>query len=258
MTLSLSFSEAGSGPPVVILHGLFGNKRNWGAIAKPLSAEYRVITVDLRNHGDSPWAETMSYPEMADDVAALIEAEVGEPAAVIGHSMGGKAAMLLAFRRPDLVERLMVVDIPPAPRNSGLRPYVEGMRGLDLSSISRRSEAEAALAGAVPDPGIRAFLVQNLQLKDGALEWKLNLAAIDAAMSDIEGFPDIDSEDAYEGACVHLIGGKSDFVLTQHQAEIERLFPAAEIETIADAAHWVHADQPAAFLNSVKRFLENA
>ncbi len=255
MTVELSYSEAGDGMPVVVLHGLFGNKRNWGAIAKPLSSAHRVITLDLRNHGDSPWAPTMSYPEMAEDVAALVERVVEGPAAVIGHSMGGKTAMLLAFQRPDLVERLMVVDIPPAPRNSGLGAYARGMRGLDLAGVSRRSEAEAMLAETVPDPSIRAFLVQNLVLRDGSLDWKINLEAIDTCMPDIEGFPDIDSDDAYEGPCVHLIGEKSDFVLTQHQAEIERLFPMADVETVPDADHWVHADQPKLFFEAAQRFL---
>lgn len=251
----LSFAEAGDGPPVVILHGLFGNKRNWGAIAKPLSTEFRVLAVDLRNHGDSPWADTMSYPEMARDVAALIRDKVGEPAAVIGHSMGGKAAMLMAFQDPDLVERLMVVDIPPAPRDSGLSSYVTAMRSMDLTQVKRRADAEALLTGAVGQASIRAFLVQNLAMQDGAFAWKLNLEAIDNGMPDIEGFPDIDSDLAYEGPCLHLVGAKSSYVLPHHHAEIDRLFPNAEVDAIPDADHWVHADQPKAFLDRVRVFL---
>lgn len=254
--LDLSYTETGDGPPVVILHGLFGNKRNWGFIAKGLSDRFRVIAADLRNHGESPWDPSMRYEEMADDVAALIEKTVGGPAHVIGHSMGGKTAMLLSFRHPDLIDRLIVADIPPAPRDSGLIAYVKAMQALNVASMSRRSEAEAALEPAVAEPAIRTFLAQNLAAADGGgLAWKLNLDAIEDQMPEIEGFPDIDSDDAFPRPALHLLGANSTHVLPQHHAEIDRLFPHGDIETIPDAGHWLHAEQPKAVLAAMEDFL---
>lgn len=254
--LDLSYSEIGEGPPLVILHGLFGNKRNWGIIAKALATEYRVLTVDLRNHGDSPWDPDMAYPVMAADVAGLIDRQVGGPAHVIGHSMGGKTAMLLAFDNPDLVDRLVVADIPPAPRNSGLMAYVEAMLAMDTSAMKRRAEAEVALEGVVGEKSTRTFLAQNLTPAEaGGLTWKLNLAAIREQMPNIEGFPDIDSDLAFQRPTLHLLGARSEYVLPQHHGEIDRLFPYGDIEEIPDAGHWLHAEQPALFIDAVRSFL---
>ncbi|WP_421876155.1 alpha/beta fold hydrolase [Pacificispira sp.] len=254
--LDLAYSEIGDGAPLVVLHGLFGNKRNWGAIAKSLAEEYRVITVDLRNHGESPWDSDMAYPVMAADVAALIEKLVGGPTHVIGHSMGGKTSMVLAFDRPDLVDRLVVADIPPAPRDSGLMAYVRAMQAMDTGAMKRRAEAEAALEPDIPERMIRTFLVQNLTpAEGGGLGWKLNLEAIRDQMPVIEGFPDIDSDDAFPRPALHLVGAESKYVLPRHHAEIERLFPYGEIEAIPDAGHWLHAEQPALFTEAVRTFL---
>lgn len=254
--LDLSFSEAGEGPPLVILHGLFGNKRNWGAISRVLAKTYRVLSVDLRNHGESPWDQEMTYPAMAGDIAGLIEKQIGGPARVIGHSMGGKASMILALEKPELIEKLVVADIPPAPRDSGLMAYVTAMQELDVAGMTRRSEAEEALASAIPERMIRTFLAQNLApAEGGGLTWKINLDVIEKAMPNIEGFPDIDSDHAFEKPSLHLTGANSTHVLPRHHAEIERLFPNSEIEAIPDAGHWLHAEQPALFLEAVESFL---
>lgn len=254
--LDLSFTETGDGPPLVILHGLFGNKRNWGVISKALSSDYRVISVDLRNHGDSPWDPDMAYRTMAGDVAGLIETRVGGPAHVLGHSMGGKTSMLLAFDNPDLVDRLIVADIPPAPRDSGLKPFIQAMRCMDTAAMKRRAEAEVALEGVVEEKSTRTFLVQNLTpAENGGLKWKLNLDAIWDQMPQIEGFPDIDSDHAFQRPALHLLGARSVHVLPQHHGEIDRLFPYGDIEEIPDAGHWLHAEQPALFVDAVRSFL---
>lgn len=255
--VDLSSTESGSGPPLIVLHGLFGSKRNWGVIQRRLAARFRVICADMRNHGDSPWSEEMDYPAMAEDVARLIETNVRGPAHVLGHSMGGKAAMVLALSRPDLVDRLIVADIPPAPRDSGLERYIDAMLALDVGSMTRRAEAEAALEPAIPERGIRSFLAQNLApVEDGqGLAWKLNLTVLRARMADIEDFPDIDSDAAFPRPALHLLGGDSRYVLPAHHAEIDRLFPQNTITEIPGTGHWLHAEKPDAFIAEVEGFL---
>lgn len=255
MAVVLSASECGSGEPLVILHGLFGSKRNWSAIARRFSAERRVLTVDMRNHGDSPWDDCHDYPAMAADVAAVIEREIGRPAAVLGHSMGGKAAMMLALTRPDLVERLVVVDIPPARSSGSLVNALHALRAVRLADYERRTEVEAALCDTIPDRAVRGFLVLNLTSGPGGLAWMVNLDALARHIDTILGFPAVPPECRFDKPALFLVGGRSDYVRPEHHAEIERLFPAATIEAIADAGHWVHADAPGAFVESVRRFL---
>ncbi|MEQ8602329.1 MAG: alpha/beta fold hydrolase [Marivibrio sp.] len=260
MTLDLAVVEAGQdrpGPPLVILHGLFGAKKNWGALQKQFARTRSVIAADLRNHGQSPWDAAMDYTIMAQDVARLIETRcAGGPVHLLGHSMGGKAAMMLALSRPELLASLIVVDIAPAPSQSAqLTHYAELLRDLDLSPYSRRSEVDAALKPAVPDDGVRAFLLTNLETAGDALSWKPNLDALVDNMPQIEDWPALDGVEPFEGPTLFIAGGRSDYIGPQHQAEIERLFPNAEIETIPGAGHWVHAEAPKAFLETVERFL---
>jgi len=254
--LKLSSTETGSGPPLVILHGLFGSKKNWGMITRALGGEFRTISGDLRNHGESPWSPEMDYHTMAEDVAGFIEETVGGPAHVLGHSMGGKTAMVLSLTRPDLVDRLIVADIPPAPRDSGLIAYIRAMRALDVSAMKRRAEAEEALASAIPEKGIRTFLAQNLTPNEkGGLTWKINLPILEEKMGEIEDFPDIDSDDAFPRPSLFLLGGDSDYVLPQHHAEIDRLFPHSDIVTVPNAGHWLHAEQPGQVIEEIRTFL---
>ena len=255
MPVDLSFTEYGTGSPVVIVHGLFGSKRNWSSIAKQLGRTHRIIAVDQRNHGESPWTEDHTYPHMAEDLAHLIRRHADGRATVIGHSMGGKAAMALALSEPDLVERLVVVDIAPAPSGGTLIDFVHTMAEMDLSNLSRRSEVEAALARSIPEPAIRAFLAQNVTAGEDGLQWQLNLKALAENFDAILEFPDYDDLSAYTGQTHFIAGGRSDYIQPHHQAEIERLFPGAAIDVIADAGHWVHAEQPKAFIETIHRLL---
>ena len=252
MTLRLAATEYGAGPSVAILHGLFGWGRNWATIAQRLAARRRVIALDLRNHGNSPWADTMSYAEMAADIRDTL----GGPATLIGHSMGGKAAMIAALTG-DWVERLIVVDVAPidypAPTDE-----LEAMRALDLAAITRRSEADRLMAADIPDPAERAFLLQNLVFADGNPHWRLNLAGIEQAMPDIIGFPNVPPGAAYRGPTLFIAGANSGYLRPEHEPGIQRLFPSAEIIRIPDASHWVHAEQPEAFLAAVERFLASS
>jgi esterase len=256
MSLELAHIAHGeSGPPVVILHGLLGSARNWSTFAKELAGTRRVFALDLRNHGNSPWADQMTYDQMAEDVRAFMAGRGLPAAAVIGHSMGGKVAMRLALAHGQQVERLVVVDVAPVAYQRSFNAYVEAMRALDLSGISRRSEADALLAEQIDDPDVRGFLLQNLVVGEAGLAWRVPLPALADNMPELVGFPDSRDAGQYGGPTLFLTGGRSDYVRPEHHAEILRLFPNAQFAAIADAGHWVHAEAPDAFLEIVRRFL---
>jgi esterase len=254
MAVRLAAVEYGEGPPLAILHGLFGSGRNWATIAQRLAAHRRVIAVDLRNHGGSAWADGMAYGEMAEDVLAMLDERGHRRAALLGHSMGGKVAMQAALRDPDMVERLVVVDIAPVAYPARHLILAQAMRALDLSGIGRRAEADAGLAAAVPDLAERSFLLQNLVF-DPAPRWRLNLAAIERATPQLVGFPAVPDNAVYRGPVLFVAGGRSDYLRPEHEPAIRRFFPAASIARIPDAGHWVHAEQPQAFLEIVGPFL---
>lgn len=236
--------------PLLIAHGLFGSARNWGAIAKRLSDARRVIAVDMRNHGDSPWFESHAYSDMAADLAEVIAAEGGR-ADVLGHSMGGKAAMQLALTRPELVGRLIVADIAPAAYGHSQNHLIAAMRGLDLAGVESRGEADRRLAATVADPSVRAFLLQSLDLKAG--RWRLNLDVLEREMARITGWPGTGGR--FDGPVLFLSGALSDYVKPEHRAEIKRLFPGARFAKIPGAGHWLHAEKPREFEAAVRAFL---
>jgi esterase len=255
MVLDLAYDVVGDGPPLIVLHGLFGSARNWRAIAKGLADRNRVFTLDLRNHGESPWANDMSYEAMAGDLRHFLSQRGIGGAAVMGHSMGGKAAMTLALTDPEIVGKLIVVDIAPVVRPPDLRAYVRAMEAIDLSSVSRRAEVGELLAPAVEDRSVRAFLLQNLITEDGQLRWRLNLEAIDRQMEAIGGFPQQLLKAQYTGATHFITGSRSNYVKPEYRELILRLFPNVTMSVIAGAGHWVHAEKPDSFLRAVRRFL---
>ena len=255
MALDLACRETGDGPPLVILHGLFGNARNWDAIAGRLARDWRVLAFDLRNHGDSPWDDDCRYTAMAADVIAGLEARAIERAAVVGHSMGGKVAMALALDAPDRVAGLVVVDIAPADYPRTFLPHVRAMRPIDLARLTRRSLADRALAEAVPEAGVRGFLLQNLVRRGDTFLWRVNLAGLETGMAEIAGFPADLLERAYKGPTLFLAGGASDYIRPEHGDRIRALFPAARHRTLAGAGHWVHAEKPDAFTERLSDFL---
>jgi pimeloyl-ACP methyl ester carboxylesterase len=254
MALELAYDAYGeAGPPLVILHGLLGSARNWTALAKQLGDGARVFVLDLRNHGRSPWAEAMSFNAMAGDVAAFIERHELRPATVIGHSLGGKVAMRLALSRPSLVERLVVVDVAPVAYHHSFAGYIEALQRIDLAGLRRRAEADQALQEAIPEPGIRSFLLQNLVQSDARFSWRINLAALADHMSELMGFP-IEPAAAYRGPTLFIAGGRSDYIRPEHDALIEQLFPQARLAVIEEAGHWVHAERPAEVLAQLQAF----
>jgi pimeloyl-ACP methyl ester carboxylesterase len=244
-----------SGTPIVVMHGLFGSGRNWMTAARRLAGEHRVFAFDLRNHGTSPHTDTMSYPEMADDVRETIESLGVGPVALVGHSMGGKTAMLTALRNAEVVERLIVVDAAPVAYPPAFVEYAQAMRTADLSSVQRRADVDAQLADAVQSPGTRAFLLQNLILDDQGARWRPNLPVIEAALPAISGWPAEAEGLRYDGPTLFIYGGKSDYVQQDHRAEIASYFPQVQYAEVPEAGHWVHAERLDDFLAVLTPFL---
>ncbi len=243
-----------TGLPLIVAHGLFGSVRNWGVLSKRLAETRPVITVDMRNHGESPWLEAHSYKDLAEDLAEVID-YVGGRADVLGHSMGGKAAMVLALHRPELVARLVVADIAPVGYTHTQSHLIAAMNSVDLSKVKTRRDADAQLAQAIPEAGVRAFLLQSLDLTGSRPRWRLNLEILARDMAEILDFPPLSAR--FDDPTLFLTGANSDYVTPQHHDEIARLFPAAKFQQIADAGHWLHAENPRDFEAAVQAFLKD-
>lgn len=256
MAVELAYKDYGAGSPLVILHGLFGSGRNWHTIAERLADRYHVYTVDLRNHGGSPWAEPMTYSEMVDDLRIFLGDRGIERASVLGHSLGGKTAMLFALLYGHMVEAVVVVDIAPTRYTHTHLPIVQAMQRVDFTRCASRADVEAQLAGGVADPALRTFLMQNVVSDDGGYAWRINLAALAASMGDLLAFP-VMPDLAFTGPALFVSGDASDYVSAErHRQPIRTFFPAAEFVVIPEAGHRVHVDQPERFLEAVGTFLD--
>jgi pimeloyl-ACP methyl ester carboxylesterase len=250
-----------SGSPVVFCHGLFGQGKNWTAIGKALADDHRVLLLDLPDHGRSPRSERFDYVEYADQVAARLTADLGtdDPVALVGHSMGGKVAMLLALRRPELVERLVVVDVAPVAYDHAdeFAGYIEAMKAVDLHALERRDDADAALREAVPDPMVRGFLLQSLRREGHGWQWLLNLDLLARDLDLITGWPAdrLAGAAAYEGLVLWVGGQSSRYVEPEYVEAMDRWFPRNRRVTVKGAGHWVHSERPEVFLEVLRRFL---
>lgn len=250
----LSFTEFGdtaATPPLVIAHGLYGSGRNWGVLAKRLSDTRRVITPDMRNHGHSPFQPTQSYEDMADDLAELIT-HIGGPVDLCGHSMGGKAAMVMALRHPELLRRLIVADIAPVPYTHSQSHHIAAMRAVDLEHITRRSEAAEQLGAQGVEPALQSFFTQSLDV--AGKRWRLNLDVLEAEMDKIIGFPDVSGQ--FAGPTLFLTGADSTYVRREDRDHIKSLFPAARFAKLPGAGHWLHADKPREFEAALRTYLD--
>ncbi|GHA49217.1 esterase [Amylibacter ulvae] len=248
------FGEASEYPTLLIVHGLFGSGRNWRAIAKRLSADRRVVTVDMRNHGSSFWNDSHTYFDMANDLATVIHT-LGSPVDIIGHSMGGKAAMMLALQNPKLIEKLIVVDIAPVTYEHSQISNVQVMQSIPLDKVSKRSDADKFMAEHISEEMVRAFLLQSLSIEDSQNSWVLNLAALGTNMNQIVGFPEIDAQ--FTPPCMFIRGALSAYILPSHHRALFQHFPNAEIHTIDGAGHWVHAESQRAFIAVVSDYLKS-
>ncbi len=244
--------EAREKPTLVIAHGLFGSGRNWGVIARNLAARRDVVAVDMRNHGASFRASTQSYADMAGDLAVVLAA-LG-PCDLLGHSMGGKAAMQLALTQGNLLRRLVVADIAPVAYQHDQTQHIQAMRGLDLQGLTSRMEADRRLAETVPEASLRAFFLQSLDLKASPPVWRLNLDVLEAEMPKIVGWPG--TQGRFEGPALFLTGSESHYVQPTHRETIRTLFPVARFAKLIGAGHWLHADRPREFEETVRVFLD--
>lgn len=251
----LSYTEFGDAspdmPPLIIAHGLYGSGRNWGVIAKRLADTRRVITPDMRNHGDSPRESSQSYDDMAGDLAEITR-HIGGPVDLCGHSMGGKAAMVMALRFPELVRRLIIADIAPVAYTHSQSHHIAAMRSVDLSGLTRRSEAAEQLGHQGVEPALQSFFTQSLDV--AGRKWRLNLDVLETEMDHIVGFPDVSG--SFGKPALFLTGAQSDYVLPEHRARIKSLFPAARFAKLPQAGHWLHADRPRAFEAAVRTYLD--
>ncbi|HNP19574.1 MAG TPA: alpha/beta fold hydrolase [Fulvivirga sp.] len=251
--MKLFYRELGEGSPMIILHGLFGSSDNWLSIAKILSESFKVYSVDQRNHGQSPHNEEFNYSVMAEDLKKFIESNNIKNPIIMGHSMGGKTAMEFAVNNPDSWSKLIVVDIAPKAYPVHHDKILEGLRSLDLDTLTSRGEADKQLSEYVPQLGVRQFLLKNLARGTDGFEWKINLPVITDNIEIIgEGLSKVLDK---EKPVLFINGQNSDYITPQDKGLIEETFPGAELVTIDNAGHWVHAEQPEVFLNTVKNFI---
>ena len=253
--MKLHYQISGDGPPLIILHGLFGTLENWGSQVTALSQHYQVISVDLRNHGRSPHSQTMNYTLMAADVIELMDHLRVSGSAIIGHSMGGKVAMQVALNYPQRVTQLIVVDIAPVSYSAHHEEIFKGLFSIELASLSSRTAADTQLKAYTADPGIRAFLLKNLYRKqDKAFAWRFNLQVLRQSYQHLSLAP---SGTIFDGATLFIKGKNSDYILPQHQGPITALFSKATFKMIEGAGHWPHAEKPKVFSSIIIKFLAN-
>lgn len=250
--MELFYREMGEGQPLVILHGLFGFSDNWQTHAKRLSEYYRVILVDLRNHGHSPWSNDFSYELMAEDVHELFVHLGLTKVLLLGHSMGGKVAMHFAQRYPNVLEKLIVVDIGVKSYPQHHDHIIAGMHAVDLETIKVRSEAEAILKQNIDSDGVRQFLLKNLYWKEkGQLAWRMNLPVLEASMPEI--LAEVPNKEVWTPT-LFIRGALSGYILDEDVSDLEERFPDSQLVTIENAGHWVHAEAPEEFLDAVLSF----
>lgn len=244
------------GEPLVILHGLYGNHGNWAMHARQLAQTHAVYALDARNHGRSPWADSMRLRDMAADVAETMDSLGLASAHLLGHSMGGKTAMLLALEQGARVRSLIVVDIAPVAYARGTDKVLAALQMIDPSQVHSRDDADALLAAHIDSKAVRDFLLMNLQRgAGGGFKWRINLPVIARDFDELTGWPRV--EQSYPGPTMFIDGATSDYIRPEHHAEIRRLFPNCIMRTVANAGHWVHSEKPEAVQELVASFLES-
>lgn len=257
MTDLLNYTIQGEGPDLVLIHGLFGSLENLGLVARPLSADYRVISIDLPNHGRSPRVDVdgMSLSAMAQQLGRVIDHLQLQQPCLLGHSLGGKVAMQYCLQNPDKVSKLIVADIAPVsyqPRHQGV---FNGLNSLDLSSLKSRGEAERLMRAHIEEEGVRLFLLKSLEPNPEApgFRWRMNVPVLQQAYEQLIAAPCVAK---FDRPVLFIKGAESDYILTKHQPQVLQRFAQAQLKIIAGTGHWLHAQKPAVFVKLVQRFLK--
>ena len=251
--MKLNYKEVGEGKPLIILHGLFGSSDNWISIARKLGEKRKVYIIDQRNHGDSPHSDEFSYDAMAADLKEFIDNHSIVNFDLIGHSLGGKTAMVFASNYPDLVDNLIVVDIAPKQYPVHHDAIIEGLKSIDLTSIKSRGDADKALSEYVSLNGVRQFLLKNLKRTPEGFGWKINLVVIQNEIEEVGKA--LSNESSFNKPTLFIRGGMSNYILEDDMELILSHFTNAKLATVKGASHWVHAEKPDAFLDEVNSFL---
>ena len=253
--MDLNYKSFGQGDPLVILHGLFGTLDNWQTLAKQFAEHFTVFIVDFRNHGRSPHVDEHSYPLMAEDISNFMSDNWIYGANVIGHSMGGKAAMHLALEYPEQVNRLVIADIGMRENKAGHHTIFEAMFDLDLENLASRSVADKQLQTRIEEYGVRQFLLKNLtRRREGGYQWKMNLPVLRKNYQEI--LAAVETETTFDNPTLFIRGGNSDYVKDEDFPAIQAIFSDSILETVDNAGHWLHAEQPKVFYDKVLAFLQ--
>ena len=257
-TIALYSRKVGeNGTDFVVLHGLFGSGKNWRSFAGSLEDDFQVWTLDARNHGDSPHADSMSYQQMAEDVARFFAENELENVILLGHSMGGKTAMQLALQFPDRIAALIVVDIAPVCYDHLHKQLklIEAMQELHIAVEMSRSEIEKKLALKIPEKRLLSFLMTNLNRQNGQFQWRIGLEQIAAGMQELLNYPELKS--VFKGPVQFIGGENSAYLKFEYHALIRKYFPESRITMLENCGHWLHVEQPAAFQKTVNEFLQD-
>lgn len=257
-SVEVGASEA-PGERVVFLHGLFGRGKNFTTIASGLGLEVQSLLVDLPNHGRSGWTDGFDYPRIADLIADHLREgfAAAAPIDLVGHSMGGKVAMVLALRHPDLVRRLVVIDMAPvstAGQRSEFPELLEALAGVDLGRLERRLDAHEALRASIPNSTVRGFLLQNLRRGDAGFEWEPNLGLLHEEIDAVMSFPDMTGA-RFDGPVLWVGGERSGYITDADEPAMRALFPRTVRMTVKGVGHWVHSEAPDTVIGALRRFL---
>ncbi len=255
--MALFSRRHGSGDQaLIILHGLLGSSANWQSLAKRFGQKLSVYTLDLRNHGQSPWSDTMDYPTMATDVAQFIGSLDHRQCYILGHSMGGKVAMQLALNQPNKLDALIVADIAPVAYSHDYDDLIKALLAINLNTLENRAQADDLLKRTIPEVGIRTFLLHNLAFHSDRKQWywRPNLPVLLSSMDKITSFDERLSK-PFDKPTLFIHGANSDYVHPEHFTKIRQLFSQTQIQQLEQAGHWLHAEQPHAFLKACEQFL---